>query len=248
MEKKLRSIIVDDEKHAIELLTALLQNIPGVSVEKTFTSPVNALNFVAKNNVDLIFLDVQMPELSGIEFAYKISHFNIHPNIVFVTAHDQYLLEALRLNALDFLLKPVDFSELQQAVQRVKKRSKDGFSDNLKKLLQLNQRKKIKFNTRHGFVTFFEDDILYVEADGVYSIIRLVNGKEIIISQNLGKIEKQLSNKALIKIHRSIIVNANYIFEINRGKKECILAVDEVNFKLRVSSEGLKLIDEFICS
>ena len=208
---------------------------------------MNALKFVAKNDIDIIFLDVQMPELSGIEFAQTISDFNIQPNIVFVTAHDQYLLDALRLNALDFLLKPVDFSELQEAVQRIKKRSKDGFSDSLKKLLQLNQRKKIKFNTRHGFVTFFEDDILYVEADGVYSIIHLVNGKEIIISQNLGKIEKQFSNKALIKIHRSVIANANYIFEINRGKKECTLAIDEVNIQLRVSSEGLKLIEDFIC-
>lgn len=247
MQKKLRSILVDDEKHAIELLSALLQNIPGISIENTFTSPVNALKYVAKNDVDLIFLDVQMPELSGIEFAQTISDFNIQPNIIFVTAHDQYLLDALRLNALDFLLKPLDITELQEAVKRVKKRSKEGFSDSLKKLLQMNQRTKIKFNTRYGFVTFFEDEILYVEADGVYSIIHLVNGKEIVVSQNIGKIEKQFNNKSLIKIHRSVIVNANYIFEINRGKKECTLAVDEVNLKLRVSSEGLKLIEEFIC-
>lgn len=246
MEKTLQSIIIDDEKHAIELLSALLQNIPYVEVENTFTSPLNALKFVAKNNIDLIFIDVQMPEMSGIEFVQTISELKIQPYIIFVTAHDQYLLDALRVNALDFLLKPVDIAELEEAVQRIKIRSKDDFSARLEKLLEINQRKKLKFNTRSGFVTFFEDEVLYVKADGVYSTIRLVNGKEIIISQNLGKIEKQFGNKALIKIHRSVIANANYIFEINRGKKECTLVVDADNYKLRVSSEGLKLIEEFI--
>ena len=213
----------------------------------TFTSPLDAIKYISKNEVDLIFLDIQMPEISGIEFAETISQLNLHPDVIFVTAHDQYLLDALRVNALDYLLKPVDVLELEKAVSRVQKRNKKDFRESIQNLVASNQKKKLKFNTRNGFVTFYETDVLYIEADGVYSKIHLINGKEIIISQNLGKIEEQLKAKELIKIHRSVIVNANYIFEINRGKKECILAVGADNYKLRISQEGLRLIENIIC-
>ncbi len=247
MNQPLKSIIVDDEVQAIELLSALLKNIPGVEVDKSFSSPLEAIDYLSKNKSDLIFLDVQMPDLSGIEFAKTISDLNIDSYVVFVTAHDQYLLDALRVHALDFLLKPVGVEELSEAVLRVQKRNRKDHISNLKNLFTANQRKKLRFNTRNGFVTFFEDEILFIKADGVYSLIHLINGKEVIISQNLGKIEEQLTIKELIKIHRSVIVNANYIFEINRGKKECILAIDADTYKLKLSLDGLKVIENFIC-
>lgn len=241
-----KSIIVDDEKHAVELLDVLLKNIPDVKVENTFTSPIDAINYVSKNEINLIFLDVQMPEMSGIDFVKKLSEQNLKIHVIFVTAHNQYLLEALRVHALDFLLKPVDFNELKEAISRIHQTRKEDFSDSLRKLIEANQRRKLRFNTRNGFVTFFEDEILFVKADGVYSMIHLANGKEIIISQNLGKIEEQLQKKELIKIHRSTIANVNYIFEINRSRKECILAVNSNNYILHFSTEGLKLIENFI--
>ncbi|HSH20192.1 MAG TPA: LytTR family DNA-binding domain-containing protein, partial [Draconibacterium sp.] len=241
-----KSIIIDDEKHAIELLDVLLRNIPEVLVKKTFTSPAQAFQHISNNETNLIFLDIQMPEISGIDFVRKLSELNLKPYVIFVTAHDKYMLEALRLNAIDFLLKPVDVIELEEAILRIKKRSKEDFSESLKKFLESNHRRKLRFNTRNGFVTFFEDEILFIKADGVYSMIHLVNGKEIIISQNLGKIEEQLQKKELIKIHRSTIANVNYIFEINRSRKECILAVDSNNYILHFSTEGLKLIESII--
>ena len=246
MEIPLKSIIIDDERQAIELLKALLENIPEVQVEKTFTSPVEALKYLAVNRTNLIFLDIQMPEISGIDFAKKLIELNIKSAVVFITAHDQYILEALRVNALDYLLKPVDIIELKETVLRVIQKGKDEFSDSFSNFLKSNQRRKLRFNTRNGFITFFEDEILFIKADGVYSMIHLINGKELMISQNLGKIEEQLQNKELIKIHRSIIANVNFIFEINRSKKECILAVDSNNFILHFSTEGLKLIENYI--
>ena len=244
--KPFKSIIVDDEIHAIELLSALLGNIPSVELVNNFTSPVKAIKYLSNNKIDLIFLDVQMPELSGIEFVKTISEMNIDSYVVFVTAHDQYMLEALRVHALDFLLKPVDLQELKEAIARVRNTSKRDHFKDLKKVLDNQQRRKLRFNTRNGFVAFFEDEILYIKADGVYSLIHLANGKEVIISQNLGKIEEQLGLPELIKIHRSVIVNANYIFEINRSKKECNLSIDSDSYKLKMSSEGLKTIEKFL--
>ena len=246
METPFKTIIIDDEQNAVELLKALLDNISEVQIEKTFTSPLEALKYLAINKINLIFLDIQMPELSGIDFAKKLIELNIKSSVVFITAHEQYILEALRVNAIDYLLKPVDIIELKETILRIIQRGKDEYSDSLSNFLKSNQRRKLKFNTRNGFITFFEDEILFVKADGVYSVIHLINGKELMISQNLGKIEEQLQNKELIKIHRSVIANVNYIFEINRGKKECILAVDSNNFILHFSNEGLKLIENFI--
>jgi two-component system LytT family response regulator len=147
---------------------------------------------------------------------------------------------------VDFLLKPVGLSDLKETIFRIGKRKKEEYSEGITNFLKSTNRRKLRFNTRNGFITFFEDEILFIKADGVYSLIHLTNGKEITISQNLGKIEEQLQKKELIKIHRSAIANTNYLFEINRSKKECILAVDSNNFILQFSTEGLKLIENFI--
>lgn len=248
MESAIKTIIVDDEPRAIDLLSVLLKNNPEIQVEESFTSPIEAINYVSTHEINLIFLDVQMPEISGIDFAKKLTELNLKIPIIFVTAHDQYLLEALRINAVDFLLKPVDVVELKEAILRVKQQTKENISNSLSKFIESQQRRKLRFNTRNGFITFFEDEILYVKADGVYSFIHLINAKEITVSQNIGKIEEQLQRKELIKIHRSVIANANYIFEINRGKKVCILSVESINYKLPLSIEGIKLIENFINS
>ena len=167
METPFKTIIIDDEQNAVELLKALLDNISEVQIEKTFTSPLEALKYLAINKINLIFLDIQMPELSGIDFAKKLIELNIKSSVVFITAHEQYILEALRVNAIDYLLKPVDIIELKETILRIIQRGKDEYSDSLSNFLKSNQRRKLKFNTRNGFITFFEDEILFVKADGV---------------------------------------------------------------------------------
>lgn len=246
MKTPVKTIIVDDELHAIDLLTSLINEIPELELTGSFANPLEAFSFVIQHNPDLIFLDIQMPELSGIDFAKKLIELKLDIPVIFVTAYDNFVLEALRVNAVDYLLKPVSFSELQEAVYRVKQKATDAIYYSLRKFIGYSHRKNLVFNTRNGFITFFEDEILFIKADGVYSTIHLKNGKEITVSQNLGKIEEQIDLPELLKIHRSNIVNTNFIFEVNKGKKECIIINDTKTYRLPVSSIGLKLIEELI--
>lgn len=241
-------VIVDDEKHAIISLTTLLKQFNEVNILKTFSNAIHALEYAFTQKPDLIFLDIQMPDLSGIEFAKRFIHSGIFIPIIFTTAYDHYLLDALRNNALDYLLKPVSTSELTDAIQRFKSKHKPDidFYGRLQNLIEPKKRRKLRFNTRNGFITFYEDEIIYILADGVYSKIQLKNGREVILSQNLGKIEKLIQLPDLVKIHRSCIINGNYLFEVNRGKRKCLLSWNGQNLQLPVSLKGITLLESLV--
>lgn len=244
--KPYRTIIVDDEKAAIDSMIVLLEDFPELTIVNTFISSKEALEFVLKEKPDFIFLDIKMPEISGLEFARKLIELKSNSSVIFVTAFDEYVLEALRNNAVDYLLKPVTFVGLKEAIERFKARNKTESIGNLNKFIKSQQRRKLRFNTRNGFISIYEDEILFLKADGVYSDIFLISGKEITVSQNLGRVEEQLYLPELIKIHRSTIINGNHIFEINRGKKECTLILNKKTFKLPASNDGIKVIEKYL--
>lgn len=248
MKKPISAIIVDDEQHAVDSLAALLKYFTELQLIKTFTNPQTALEFVLKEKPGVIFLDISMPEISGIDFARKLIEWHITVPVIFVTAHDKFILQALRNHAVDYLLKPVSQNELADAIGRVKIKTEEENKQNILNFLNQNHNRKLRFNTRTGFITFFEEDILFILADGVYSKIQLKTGKEITVSQNLGKLENLLQFTDLLKIHRSCIVNFNYIFEVNRGKKKCVVVFNDKTFHLPVSSDGLTLLENLICN
>lgn len=241
----LKTIIIDDEQHAIDSLLVLCVNLDELDIVKTFSDSQDAFIFVKSNPVDLILIDIRMPRLSGMEFAGKLDDLTLDIPLIFTTAYDEYVLDALRKNALDYLLKPISFAELKQAVDRLQKQKatkKRGQFRNSRE----NEKRKLLFNTRSGFITVSEKEIIYIQAEGVYSKIYLKNGKEILISKNLGTIEKQLQMSELVKIHRSFIVNILYIFEVFRSRKECVLFVDDQKIILPVSASGIKQIENLI--
>ncbi len=241
-----KAIVIDDEQHAIDSLTSLLRHFREITVVRSFLNPTIALDYITTHSADLVFLDIRMPDITGIEFAQKLIEIHLPVRIIFTTAHDEYILEALRKNAVDYLLKPVSLADLSAAVERFKTLEEENWFKNIQNFLKTAERNKIRFNTRTGFITIFEDEIVYIKADGVYSQIVLKNGKSLTVSQNIGNIQTQLKLDKFIKIHRSVIVNGDYIFEICRGKKECSLAIGARNIKLPFSSEGLKIIEKYL--
>ena len=242
----LNTIIVDDEKHAVESLHILLKDFYEINVIGEFTSSVEAFKFISENSTDLVFLDIKMPELSGLAFAEKVIDLKLDTSIIFTTAYDNFILDALRKNAVDYLLKPVSETDIKDGIERLKKRTKSQAIVDLQKLISANHRNKLRFNTRNGFISIYEDEILYIKADGVYSDIALISEKIVTISQNLGKIRDLLKLPELKKIHRSVIVNCRYIFEVHKGKKECILYSNGQNYKLPVSADGIQEIESFL--
>ena len=217
----LNAIIVDDEEFARSSLYFLLQeNCENINVCGIAKSVAEARNLLSQNAVDLIFLDIAMPGENGFELLPHVQQGKSH--IIFTTAYDQYALKAIKANALDYLLKPIDIDELKEAVEKASKyiaMSKNG--DNRTESLQnlsaslsdRNEIKKISLPNGQGYSLVSIDDIVHIEADSNYSIFFLTNGDKITVSKVLKEYEEILPDKQFVRIHKSSILNLNYLKE-----------------------------------
>ncbi len=219
----MRAIIIDDEPKNIDVLAYYLESYcPDITLSGKAQSVKEAIPLIRKIDPDIIFLDIELPEENGFEL---LSYFNPPTfSTIFTTAHAQYAIQAIRANACDYLLKPIDPKELVLAIEKVK---------------NLNQPKlkptpnTIQIPTMNGFLICNVSDILYCQANGRYTDFHLQGGKIIISSKNLG--EYDFSNLRIQRIHRSHAVNISKITEYVRGKAPYIIL--NSGDSLRVSSQ-----------
>lgn len=212
-------IIIDDEKLARDLLREYLESIEDIELLDECSKGSEAVEKINKLKPDLIFLDVQMPGMTGFEVLDEIDH---EPYVIFITAYDQYAIRAFEKNAVDYLLKPLDEDRFRQAVTRALKRKKmeDGGLENL--LGSLRQVNHKGTYDSHIFVQKSEklfnlpvEEIVYLEASGDYTIISTKND-QFVSSSGIGKLEEMMNPDIFIRVHRSTIVNVNYLKEIER--------------------------------
>ncbi|HCW08833.1 MAG TPA: DNA-binding response regulator [Cytophagales bacterium] len=216
---KTTCLIIDDEKLARELLTEYLEAFPEIELLGEASNGTEAVAQIDKLKPDLIFLDVQMPGMTGFDVLDDINH---EPYVIFVTAYDQYAIQAFEKNAIDYLLKPLDQERFKLAVDRALKRKKteNGAIDNLLGGLRPPVARGA-FDT-HIFVQKSEklfslpvDEILHLEASGDYTIIT-TKTDQFVSSSGIGKLEEIMNPDIFIRVHRSTIVNINYMKEIER--------------------------------
>jgi len=210
--KPIKAILVDDEQEGIHALEYMLkQHCPQVEILKTYQSSVEALKGIRALQPDLLFLDIKMPNITGLEFLDILGTDTY--NAIFVTAYDEYMLQALRLNALDFLKKPVDETELKQAIGRVELNNKVS-RNQIKKALQhvqhgfqINQHTPfgIKEGNKIRFVRL--EEISYCKSDGNFTYVFLNDGDRIFSSYPLGTMEDKLPEKYFFRSHREYLVN-----------------------------------------
>ncbi len=246
--RKIKTLIVDDESNSRDLLHTLLKNFEDIEVIAKAESAEIALNWITKSLPDLVFLDVQMPNKSGFDLLEDLKKLKItYPEIVFVTAYDQFALKAIKSSAFDFLLKPVDITELDKTIQKFKTKSlKSDFVKKIDMLYEnLSQNKKIKFNTRHGFMALNPNEIVYCSADGSYTQVYLENSKLEIFTNHIGYLESILPITNFFRISRSQIINTKFLFSVIRKEKICILKDGENEIKLYISSSKIKELEEF---
>lgn len=218
---ELQAIIVDDEEYSRKSLFFLLQeNCPNVDVSYIARSVQDAREFIAKNKIDLAFLDIAMPRETGFELLPALQKQNAM--VIFTTAYDQYALKAIKSNAVDYLLKPIDISELKESVDKAFKwarllkaqiasaKSAHGADEALK---TIEIKSKISLPHTHGYHVVDLDEIMYVEADSNYSIFNLKGGDKIVISKPLKEFELYLEEKDFMRIHKSVIVNFHFVKE-----------------------------------
>ena len=219
-------LVVDDEPEARDLLTILLGRIEGVTVAGYADNVDHALLQVARKSPDLILLDIQMPEKNGFDLVHQIRKLGGEPGYIFVTAYDQYAIRAVRESAFDYLLKPVDPGELEGAIARyrleLEKKSRKRMVDDL--LAGLGMGKRLKLNTRTGFMVIDPHDIVCCIADGNYTEIPLADGRRETVSINLGKLERELSESNFFRISRSALIGLKYLTYVENRTGLCRLS------------------------
>lgn len=208
---KIKCIIVDDEPLAISLLEHYAEKIPFLELVFSTENPILALEYLQKNDSDLIFLDIQMPELTGINFMKIVG---ADQKYILTTAYSEYALEGYEHNVVDYLLKPVSFDRFQKSVLKAQERFSFPQEENTYFFVKSSgQRHRISFN-----------EILYIESIKDYVNIRTEND-EYIVLDTLKSMESQLSEK-FVRVHKSFIINLDKIKSI--GAKKIILPEYEI--------------------
>jgi two-component system LytT family response regulator len=205
------AILIDDEFSALNGLKLKMEKfVPDVEILQTFEKPEEAIKYLENKQPDLLFLDIQMPRMNGFELLARLP--NINFQVIFVTAYSEYALNALKKNAVDYVMKPVDTNDLISAVKKAKaiisENKNKETNENLIKLLSktISQNNKLIVPTSKGMSFIPLEEVLHLEGYEGYTKIHLINDVEILSSYNLGKFEKALS-QSFFKCHKSHIVN-----------------------------------------
>lgn len=221
----IRAIIIDDEPSAVNVLSMLLNKKcrEVVEVIATSNSPLEGKKLIESLSPDLVFLDIEMPGMTGIELLRSFT--NPVFRVVFVTAYDAYAVEAFRLSAIDYLLKPVEAEDVVRVVQKVKRDiDKDQNTIgaqllHLEELLTQNafsSEYKIGIAMADKIVFVNTADIIYCEASGSYTNVYLHDGKKMVASKSLGDFELQLAPHKFFRIHHSFLINLDRVKEFQR--------------------------------
>ncbi len=244
MTETIRTVLIDDEPKALEVLDFFLNQTRQVAVADKIQNPDRALSSIIRHKPDLIFLDICMPEKDGFQIVDEIRQIDFRPGIIFTTAHERYAVKAIKYSAFDYLLKPIDFVELINAIEKFKQVEKNPTSSDFKNLLEEGAKKdKIKFKTREGIIFLTLEDIYYLEADSNYTVITLQDKERYIVSTTLGEIEKKLPPEIFYRISRSVIINTNYLTRIDKKTKKCVLHNQEYHISLKISKGRIHTLE-----
>ncbi len=245
----IKAILVDDEKKAISNLQNLLETYTELEVCGYAHSANAARDLLKTTQVDILFLDINMPTETGFDLLASIH--NKAFEVIFVTAHDDFALKALRVNAVDYLLKPVDIDELKDAVKRATQKIEDKkkampsnnsqldvLAEMIGRLKQEQEIEKISLSYLGGFKLVEVDDIMYIEGDGNYCTIFLKNMDKIVVTKQIGTYEDVLPASKFCRIHKSTMVNQKYVTGYNNTEGN--VAIMQDGNKLSISRRKLE--------
>jgi DNA-binding LytR/AlgR family response regulator len=209
----IRVVAIDDEPLALQLVRGYVEKTPFLQLAASFDNPVDAVAFIGSSDVDLVMLDIQMPDLTGTELAKVISG---GPKVIFTTAYEKYALEGFRLDAVDYLLKPFSYAEFLKAAKKAER------------LIDLERRELPVLEVKNDFLFIKSDykirrinfsEIHYIEGLKDYVKIFLIGEKKPILSLSTMKaLEARLPGERFMRIHRSYIVNLDTVKEIERNR------------------------------
>ncbi len=233
---KISCIAIDDEPLAVKKISAYIQKTPFLELVAECRSAFEAMEIINNRTIQLIFIDINMPDLSGLEFVKSLAD---KPYIVFTTAYSEYAVEGFQVDAADYLLKPVTYSSFLKAANKVK---------NLIELNANRQKESIRATTNHLFVKsdyklirIELDDIKYIESQHEYIKIHLINSAPVMTQLSMKAIEEQLPSDRFMRVHRSYIVNLKKISVVERNR-----IVFDGKVYLPVSDQYKEIFQEYI--
>ncbi|WP_299248444.1 LytTR family DNA-binding domain-containing protein [uncultured Aquimarina sp.] len=218
----MKCIIIDDEPLALNIIKSYCEDLGTLEVVGTFTNALEALDIINNTNVDLVFSDIEMPQINGIDFMKAIDH---KPLFIFTTAYSQYAIEGFELNAVDYLVKPIPFPRFIKAVNRAKEifeLKKDNFktSSTVKKPTEsiTTPDQFIFVKSEYENIKIELELIKYIEGLKDYLKIHITSGKPILTLMSFKDIETKLPLDVFLRVHRSFIININYIDSVQRNR------------------------------
>lgn len=238
MPMSINALIVDDEEYSCKSLYFLINGYcPEVKVKGIVHSVAEARKKMKSENIELVFLDIAMPVEDGFSLLPDLKENSA--SVIFTTAFDRYALRALKASAVDYLLKPIDIEDLTNAIEKALFWKKIGESDKLKNnfnsgrlssleenLNGINKITKINLPNSNGFQILDINSIIYVTADSNYSVFHLNTQKSIIVSKHLKEYEEILENSGFCRIHKSTLINLNYLTDYSNKNKLVVTLSD----------------------
>jgi two-component system LytT family response regulator len=245
-----RVIIIEDEYSPRQVLREKLeQHFPDMEIIAECKNAETALIEILRLRPDLLFLDIQMPGKNGLWLADELIQMKNEtftpPDIIFTTGYSypEYLLKAFELAAIDYIIKPVSVSRLENAIVRFRERA--GKNTGLQNLTSaINDEKLLKLKSYNGLFLLRPEDIVYVEADLDYACIYFAGGAKEDVFERLGEIEKKLPPETFLRVGKSVVVNRNYIRKITNSALQ--LVTPSASFSVDISRNAIKQLKEII--
>jgi two-component system, LytTR family, response regulator len=205
-------IAIDDEPLALKQIAGYIEKTKALNLIGRFESALKAIDFVQENHVDLMFVDINMPDLTGLDFVKSL---NNPPKVIFTTAYSEYAIDGFRVNAIDYLLKPIGYKDFLLSVDK----AKTWFAKDLLKPEQINTKNDSLFiKSEYKIIRIKLNEIKYIEGMREYVQIHTINNPPVMTLLSMKKIEKYLPSESFMRVHRSFIVNLKQVTTIERNR------------------------------
>ena len=206
----IKCIAIDDEPLALKQINNYVEKIPGLTLLASFSSAVKALEYLEANAIDLMFVDINMPDLSGMDFVKSLDN---PPKVIFTTAYSEYAVEGFKVDALDYLLKPISYPDFLKAANKAN--AWFGKTESAPSTLKTDD-EFMMIKSEHKIIRINLSDIKYIEGMREYVRIHLMNQKPIMTLLSMKKVEESLPSEDFMRVHRSYIVNLKRMTTIER--------------------------------
>lgn len=244
----MKAILVDDEPDGIRTLQKMLAaHCPEVNIVASCSNATVAQQQIDLLKPDVVFLDIQMPGKTGLEMLTDITVKDFE--VIFVTAYNEYMLQALQYSAADYLLKPVDEDRLIEAVRRVEQRLNTSKKEDRTNALMYNLTQvghpsamRLCLPTLKGFIVLKLEEILYCEAERSYTVFHLENGKTVTVSKPLLEYDQLLKDTSFLRVHKSFLVNMMHVREYQRGEGGVVIMSNGAEIEISRRKKDLFLM------